>query len=268
MSRLHIFEWEDQPWFPEIFRNFITDHLVFLVSRAFAPAMPKLAEAMKSSGHNTIVDLCSGGGGPLPALLPELSDELGESVNATLTDLYPNIEAFEEAKAKSDGDIDYRKESTSAIDCPESLEGFRTIFTALHHFRPEGAKKILADAVDKQVPIAAFEAQERSFAQLIVIPFVIFVSAFIMTPFVGRLSVGRVFFTYIIPLAPLFFTWDAVVSCLRTYDPDELKELTEELHKNSYRWEIGQISAFGYIVPYRITYLVGMPGNEAEQNAT
>jgi hypothetical protein len=41
--------------------------------------------------------------------------------------------------------------------------------------------------------------------------------------------------------------------------PDELRELTEELHKNGYRWEIGQISAFGYIVPYRLTYLIGMP---------
>jgi hypothetical protein len=139
----------------------------------------------------------------IPALLPELSDELGESVNATLTDLYPNIEAFKEAKAKSNGDIDYRKESTSAMDCLESIESFRTIFTALHHFRPEDAKKILADAVDKQVPIAAFEAQERSFALLIVIALGIFVSVFIMTPFVGRLSVGRVFFTYIIPLALL-----------------------------------------------------------------
>jgi len=27
MRRFHLFEWEDQPWLPAVFRDFITDHL-------------------------------------------------------------------------------------------------------------------------------------------------------------------------------------------------------------------------------------------------
>jgi hypothetical protein len=27
MERLHLFEWEDQPWLPSALRDFVTDHL-------------------------------------------------------------------------------------------------------------------------------------------------------------------------------------------------------------------------------------------------
>lgn len=260
MSRIHLFEWEDQAWFPALFRNFITDHLVFLVSRLFVPAVPKLAELMKTTGNTAIVDLCSGGGGPLLALLPRCAAALGQPVTATLTDLFPNLETFARTQARGGGTIGYRSDSVSAMDCPETLRGVRTIFTALHHFRPEDARKILADAATKGVPIAAFEAQERTLSKLLVVPVIAFVGALIMTPFVGRMSWGRFVFTYLVPLAPAFFAWDGFVSCLRTYSPRELGKLTERLDRNGYRWEIGQIPAFGIIGPYNITYLLGIPG--------
>ena len=259
MARLHLFEWEDQQWFPALFRNFITDHLVFHVSRLFVPALPTLTKAMRSTGYASIVDLCSGGGGPLLALVPKCAEALGQPVTMTLTDLYPNRAAFEQTKARSSGSIDFRAESTNAMDCPQSLQGFRTLFTALHHFRPHDARKILADAVEKGVPIAAFEAQERNASRLIVVPFATFLSAFLLTPFVGRMTFGRFFFTYLIPLAPLFYAWDGVVSCLRTYSPAELKDLTKGLDHRGYRWEVGQIAAHGHVGPYNITYLVGVP---------
>ena len=258
-SRLHIFEWEDQPWFPQLFRNFITDHLVFHASRLFLPIAPKISEILKKTGNTKIVDLCSGSGGPLPVLLHECSEVLNSQVTATLTDLYPSKEALEQTKQGSNGTIDYRAESINAMDCPESLEGMRTLFTALHHFRPDDAKKILSDAKNKRVPIGAFEIQERNILKLLVIPIVIFLSAFILTPFVGRMTLGRFVFTYLIPLMPFFYTWDGVVSCLRTYYPAELEELTKDLQCEEYRWESGQISATAYIGPYNITYLIGVP---------
>ena len=266
MSRLHFFEWDDQSWFPDLFRNFITDHLVFHASQLFLPVVPKLSELMKRTGNTKIVDLCSGAGGPLPVLLPECSEALDENITATLTDLYPNAEAFERCKNESNGLIDYRLESISSMNCPESLEGIRTLFTALHHFKPKDAKAILADAANKSIPIGAFEVQERSFPKLIIIPFIIFFSAFILTPFVGRMTIGRFIFTYLIPLMPFFYTWDGVISCLRTYSLEELNELTQDLQKDGYRWESGQIPAVGHIGPYNITYLIGAPTDRFNKN--
>jgi hypothetical protein len=135
----------------------------------------------------------------------------------------------------------------------------RTIFTALHHFRPDDARKILADAVTKRVPIGAFEIQERKLPRLLAVPFVVFMSALILTPFVGRMTFGRFIFTYVIPLAPVFYTWDSVVSCLRTYSPSDLDHLTKDIEREGYKWESGVIPAVGYIGKYNITYLVGAP---------
>lgn len=267
-SRIHFFEWEDQPWFPELFRSFITDHLVFHARRLFLPLAPKLSETLKTTGNTKIVDLCSGSGGPLPVLLSECSDTLNLKVTATLTDLYPNIETLEQTKVKSDGAIDYQAESINAMNCPDSLKGMRTLFTALHHFRPDDAKKILADAVNKRVAIGAFEIQERNIFKLLITPIIIFLSAFILTPFVGRMTFSRFVFTYLIPLMPFFYTWDGVVSCLRTYYPKELDELTIGLHCEGYRWESGKIPATGYIGPYNITYLIGVPVNPSTKKAT
>ena len=259
MARLHLFEWEDQPWFPKVFRNFITDHLEFHGRLVYAPAMQKLAEQLEKTGQSKVVDLCSGGGGPLAKLQPVLSKQRGGPVQVVLTDLYPNIEAFRAIAASSDGDITYRADSVSAMDCPEDLIGFRTIFTALHHFTPEGARKILGDAMMKRKPIAAFEASERSLLALITIPPTMFFGSFLLTPFLGRVSFSRLFFTYVIPLTPLFFTWDAVVSCLRTYSPRELENLTRDLATDDYTWDIGQISTSMYSMPYKITFVIGRP---------
>ncbi len=259
MDRLHLFEWEDQEWFPSIFRNFITDHLEFHGRRVYVPAMQKLVQELERTGHSEVVDLCSGGGGPLAMLQPELSKQHGRPVQVVLTDLFPNSEAFRAIEENSKGNITFRADSVSAMDCPEDLDGFRTIFTALHHFRPEGAQKILGDAMKKRKPIAAFEASERKLLSLITIPPTMFFGSFLLTPFLGKPSPSRLLFTYIIPLAPLFFLWDAVVSCLRTYSPKELKKLTGDLVAEGYTWEIGQISSSMYLMPYKITYVIGRP---------
>ena len=259
MARLHLFEWEDQPWFPKVFRNFITDHLAFHGRLVYKPAMQKLAEELEQTGQSEVVDLCSGGGGPLATLQPVLSKERGEPVTVVLTDLFPNLAAFQAIEAHSKGEITYRADSVSAMDCPKDLEGFRTIFTALHHFRPEGAQKILGDAKIKRKPIAAFEASERSPLALLTIPPTMFFGSFVLTPFIGRVSLSRLFFTYVLPLAPLFFTWDAVVSCLRTYSPRELENLTRDLADDDYTWDIGQISTSLYLMPYKLTFVIGRP---------
>ncbi len=261
MSRIHLFEWEDQKWFPSLFRNLITDGLVLTTSKLYIPVSPKLTNAMRSTGYKSIVDLCSGGGGPSLIMVQKCSETLNEPVTATLTDLYPNIEMLQKIESQSKGAIRYLEESTNAMDCPKSLEGFRTIFTGLHHFRPEDAKKILADAVDKEVPIAAFEFTERSFFNLTVVPLFTILLALVIIPFAGRMTISRFFFTYILPLAPLFIAWDGFVSSLRTYSPKELQDLTENLGYNGYQWEIGKIPANAPFGLCNITYIIGLPSD-------
>src|SRR5690606_13046541 len=121
MRRIHLLEIEDQPWCPRVIRDGGTDWLQFMgnLHNIFAGIAPKLREAMRRSGSNRIVDLCSGGGGPWLSMERALAAS-GE-VDVLLTDLYPNIEAFRFAQERSAGGIRCHPESVDATDVPEHL---------------------------------------------------------------------------------------------------------------------------------------------------
>jgi hypothetical protein len=263
MKRLHLFEWEDQHWLPAVFRNFITDHLHYSIERGklFVPAVPLLHRALVASGENQIIDLCSGGSGPYPGLLRRLEKDFGLRVPVTLTDLYPNENAIARAAEEGEGRVTYRAEATSAFDVPPELQGLRTIFTALHHFQPQDVRRLLADAVAKRRAIAAFEFLERDLGTLVKTGMITFLGGILATHRVGNLTAARAVTTYLLPLGPFFYSWDGMVSCLRTYTPEDLKGLTADFP--DFSWDIGQLDARHQFGPYKLTYLIGLPKDRA-----
>ncbi len=158
MRRLHLFEIEDQTWFPAAIRDGLTDFLRFIweTGRVHRPVLPVLRKAMETTGAERIVDLCSGGSGPVRLLQEDLEKD-GLTLAVVMTDKFPNHEAFERTKVLSGGKVDYIAESVDATAVPEELKGFRTLFTSFHHFRPETARQILVDAAAKGQPIGIFE---------------------------------------------------------------------------------------------------------------
>jgi hypothetical protein len=59
-----------------------------------------------------------------------------------LTDKYPNTAALARVAQDVPG-IRFETDSVSATALPERLDGFRTMFTEFHHFRPAEARAIL-----------------------------------------------------------------------------------------------------------------------------
>ena len=59
---------------------------------------------------------------------------------------------------------------------------------------------------------------------------------FFMTPFVKPLTFKQLFFTYIIPVIPLFFAWDGQASMPRIYTMTDLDEIMEGLTDSTYTW--------------------------------
>ncbi|RLD75829.1 MAG: hypothetical protein DRJ07_17365, partial [Bacteroidetes bacterium] len=64
MKRIHLFEFEDLPWFPDFLRNYMTDFLQFLTNKTklFQAVIPIIEKGIKKSGMNRIIDMGSGGG--------------------------------------------------------------------------------------------------------------------------------------------------------------------------------------------------------------
>lgn len=243
MSRVHLFEFEDLTWFPSFLRDYMTDFLQFLTNKTklFKSIIPILEKGIGKSEGNQIIDLGSGGGGGLLWLSTELQKS-NPNLKIILTDLFPNISAFEYTKQQG-SNFEYIADAVDARDIPKELKGLRTQFLSLHHFKPEDVKKILQNAIDNKSNIAIFEGQERSFASILAM-FFSPISVLIITPFIRPFKIGRIFFTYIIPLVPLFVWWDGIVSSLRTYSVNEMKQIVSELnHSDEYDWEIDRIKS-------------------------
>jgi len=240
MSRIHLFEFEDLSWFPSFLRNYMTDFLQFLTNKTklFQPVIPIIEKGIKKSGTNNIIDLGSGGGGGLLWISEALQKE-NPDLQIIMTDLYPNITAFEYTKQQGKN-FEYIAESVDARDIPKKLKGLRTQFLSLHHFRPDDAKKILQNTINTKQNIAIFEGQERSLASIFAMIFSP-ITVLLVTPFIKPFSLGRIVFTYLIPLVPIFVLWDGIVSSLRTYSVKEMEDLVNNLeNKDQFDWETGR----------------------------
>ncbi len=256
MSRLHLFEFEDQPWFPRLLRDFMTEWLSFVngLNRGWDVFAPQIATLLRESQCARIVDLGSGGGGPALRMRRVIAETQGIDPLLLLTDKYPNRSAFERAAADPSGQVAYRSEPVDATDVPEELLGLRTMFCSFHHFRPEMARRILADARDKGRAIGVFEGTARSVPAILVTalaPLVVLVT----TPFIRPFRWGRLLFTYPIPVLPLLCLWDGLVSCLRSYSARELRELVSDLESEGYAWDVGRLRFRG--TPVTVAYLTG-----------
>ena len=261
MKRLHLIEIEDQDWCPRSIRDATTDYLQYAlaVTKTYAAMIPVLASVLQRTGTRRILDLCSGAAGPWLWLQPALA-ELGVNVSVCLTDKYPNLEGFERASRLTNQVISYHLQPVDPTQVPGGLLGFRTLFTAFHHFSPEQACAILADAVREREGIAVFEAtQRRPLALLLTLLAPLVVLA--MTPVIRPFRWSRLLWTYLVPLVPLVTVFDGLVSCLRTYNVQDLHDLTTRLGTNDYHWDIGTVK--NKTTPIPITYLIGVPLEKA-----
>ncbi len=254
MRRRHLFELEDQPWFPALLRDAGTAYLsrVFEITGMIHCVAPHLTRLLEHTDERRIVDLCSGAGAPARAVFESLRAS-GLDVTLCCTDLFPHAAALARAAEGTDGALSFEPGPIDATAVPARLEGIRTVFNAFHHFPPALARRVLEDAVRRGQPIAIFEfvgRQPSMLLSLIGLPLVVMALLPTLRPF----RIAWIPWTYLIPIIPAFVLWDGFVSCLRVYAPDELDALTEGL--DAYAWESGRFDLPG---PGQGTYLVGTP---------
>ncbi|MBF9253395.1 class I SAM-dependent methyltransferase [Pontibacter sp. 172403-2] len=257
--RLQLFEFEDLPWFPHIIRQGMLDFLRFMISKldAYEAALPLLQELLDRTNQRHITDLCSGAGGGIAGIQQALSRRMGSPVHVTLSDLYPNLQAYTYLQKQSDGALDFIPTPVNAAAVPESITGVRTIFSSFHHFPPPVARAILQDAADKRAAISVFEGADKSWLELLLLWFAFPLVILVVTPFIRPFSLSRLFFTYIIPLIPLGILWDGTVSLLRIYTPGMLQQMVSEIKTENYTWRAGKA---GTRPGKYVIYLIGYPG--------
>jgi hypothetical protein len=145
-----------------------------------------------------------------------------------------------------------------ATAVPPELPGFRTVFTAFHHFPPELAREVLADAVRQRQGIGVFEMTQRSLSALLRIVISAPALAMLTAPVTPPFRWSRLFWAYVLPALPVLVGWDGFVSCLRTYTPAELRALIASVPgADGYVWQVGEERNPLPLLP--VTYLLGHP---------
>jgi hypothetical protein len=260
MRRKHLFEIEDLAWCPKILREVITDYLsgLYHLLDLFEPAYKKIVEIVNATKVNAIIDCCSGSGGPTPELRAYLDSQQLHSIPITLTDKFPNLELFDKFEKSYGTRLMGYKESIDASQFPVSLKGLRCFFSSFHHFTPNQAINILQDAANHNAPIAIFESTQRhlvDFIRAMMSPILML----IILPLTKKLNWRKFLITYVIPIAPLAFMWDYLVSNLRTYSVTEMQLLLQKVNAPNYQWEVGKLKS--QKAKSDIIYLLGYPKN-------
>jgi hypothetical protein len=258
MRRIQFIELHDQSWFPAFLRDEVTDALQYGLSRfnVYAPAAPIIRSLLEATASRSIVDMCSGSGGPWLELSRTI--QAGGVLQILLTDKYPNLRAFERIRAASKEQIEFRPESADAMRMPRELMGVRTIFTSFHHFPPKQGALLLRDAVEAGQPIGVFEITRRAPSAIAWIPaWALF--ALLCAPMIRPFRWSRLLWTYLLPVVPLVLLFDGIVSCLRSYRPNELLQIAKTVDGAEYSWGAGEIAARA---GGRITYLIGSPQSQ------
>lgn len=257
MPRYQLFEFEDLRGFPQVIREGMMDFLRHAITwlNFYKPIVPFIKETLEQCGETTIVELCSGGGGGVLKLRENL-DAIGCHPKIILSDLYPNVETYENLKKQTNAEIDFISEPVDALNVPSSLKGMRVLFSSFHHFTPEQANSILQDAVSKNVPIGIFDAGTKSIFSILGIILLQPAIFFVATPFFRPFRWNRLLFTYILLMIPLCTMWDGCVSVLRFYTVKQLKDLTNQINSENYIWKVGQVKNS---IGAKVNYVIGYP---------
>lgn len=257
MKRMQLLEMEDQRWCPRAIRDAATDYLRFIeeITDPYGAAAPLLLTALRRAHTSRVADLGSGGGGSWPRLVCAM-EESGRPVNVVLTDMLPSREALERIAASSGGRIQFHSLPVDGRSAPNDLAGFRTLFSFLHRLPPRDARSVLADAVAAREGVAAFDVVRRG-PRAILLMMVSPLLVLALTPLIRPFRWSRLLLTYLIPVVPAVVLFNGVMSCLRTYTPEELRQLTNGLGDDEYVWEIGDLRMERSPIPR--TYLIGVP---------
>lgn len=253
MDRLNVIELEDYDWMPSFLRDGLTavlraGHEMIGSDKIWGPYVQKL---LGKSNERNIVDLCSGGGGPAVAIHKRLSQEIPD-LKLTLTDLYPNQKAMEGVAANDS--VEYLPQSVDAAAPGSDLTGVRTMFASFHHMPPEVAKEILRSAFEDRRPIGIFELTAQHPLAYLLYGF-IFPLVSPLHLLQGNADIGQILLSTVFPVIPAIIAFDGFASCLRTYTPDDMRELTKDLQSPDYTWEVQEIRF--PILPFSVPLLLG-----------
>ncbi|MEM1001491.1 MAG: hypothetical protein AAGH46_02455 [Bacteroidota bacterium] len=250
MKRLELFEFEDFNWLPTVIRTGVTNLIKVLHNLIGTRELLSniVMSCLETTDFKQIVDLGSGSGGPMIAVIQHLNSKrkTDKPIKLLLTDKYPNNQIVQRINSLNLPNISYSETSVDAAAIEHTPHGLKTMIASFHHMAPDTAKRILKSAEKSGSPILIYEIAENNIPfiiWLLLLPIslaILILMSLVLTLFVWPLSIAQIIFTYLIPIIPLVYAWDGQASLMRTYTLKDVEELIGTEHKPDYNWKIQQ----------------------------
>lgn len=263
-TRRHLVELHEQPWFPEVWRDLFRAGLgkafvLFGLSRETARVLAPFLVAHRPA---EVLDLCSGSGEfSRDAWRRALSGEDGGAERRSelvLSDLYPVPQrwaAFHPGNRYIGAPVDIR-----ALDA--GLPRTWMMLNTLHHFRPDELRDLLQRAATSADGFIAVDRDARTWREMLVTFFLVPIAAAIITAFLIRpFRAHNVLWGLLVPVIPLVALVDGIVSNLRSYTVQELRDLVADCPA-SFAWKVDVTPGGGGAPP--LTYIIGARRKDAE----
>jgi hypothetical protein len=255
LPRVQLFEFNDAAWAPRPLRDTIVESLSRTLDwgHLLADLVTPFEQFVFRSGAREVLDVCAGAGGPARILAQEIRRAGRTPPRFVLTDLHPQLDAWEQARFALPHDLSFVATPVDATAIPAALgDGrARTIINAFHHFSPELARRILGDAVAGSTGVFIAEPFNRNplrFAAFLPMGALALAANPLLSP---RNRVAKALMTWASPISVAASLWDGVVSTLRVYAPDELLEMVAPFG-DVFEWTWGRYGKSGY-------YFYGLP---------
>ncbi|KOS48646.1 hypothetical protein ACN38_g349 [Penicillium nordicum] len=245
--RSQLSEFGDQTWCPSWFHQ----HEQFCLTQLWnlripgwsrgSPATQACAvikEHLRDLSSFTVLDICAGAGGPAPVLESELNKERKDPVQFVLSDLYPHIKEWERISKKHEN-VTYIGTPVDARAVPRfaaaSKKECRIFNLCFHHFDDKDAAGILKNAIESADSFIVFEIGARD-VWTCLCSLIMFFWTFLVTLIWYWNSPIHLFYTFILPVAPLAIGIDGFISCLRTRTAKETWQLLDQPSLDLTNW--------------------------------
>jgi hypothetical protein len=240
-QRMDTFESHEMAWMPDALKVLFREILSWQqeISGVYSAAVPVVREWLAKTGASSILDLCSGAGGPGITLVKALRAGGVPSAKIKLTDLYPATEIYRKLEAANAECVTYEAVSVDATNSRrDDTFRVRTLLSAFHHFSPPAAQKILADAALHSDGICIMDPFHRDLWHLLAVPLGTTLGA-LFYPLIRDRSPFAFAMCNLTPVIPAMFFWDSVASVMRGYTEEELLALTRIPECDAFEWRAG-----------------------------
>ncbi len=227
MKRKQAPQFTNARWFPAFLTTCIHEFMTWFVNKVNAakPFMPVIDEGLKQADRIVVIDKKCGAG-------------------------FETVDHFIDKKIER---IHVNGENFTA-----SEKGLYLSVNAFHQYTVNDAKNLLKQIAHKRQAVVIVEGNNDSLWQVFGMTVIVPLTVLLTAPFVKPFRLGRIIFTYLIPILPFLTFFDGFMALFKLYAPKDLDELTAELDTKDYYWRSGKLeNGRGG----KIIYLIGYPLN-------